>query len=201
MALRLRAMRRMLKDTGSIYLHCDPTASHYLKLLMDAIIGVDNFRSEVIWKRTTAHNDASRWGNVHDVILFFSKTKNFTWNPVYTDYDEKHKSRFRQKDADGRLWSDGDISAKGLSGGGYTYEYKGASSLWRVPEETMKRLDKENRLHFTRNGGIRLKRYLDEMPGLPIQDVITDVFPINSQAAERLGYPTQKPLALMERII
>ena len=93
------------------------------------------------------------------------------------------------------------MTAKGLSGGGYTYEYKGSISLWRVPLETMKRLDAEGRLHFTRNGGIRLKRYLDELPGLQIQDVVTDIFPINSQAAERLGYPTQKPLALLERII
>lgn len=201
MTARLIELHRVLKPTGSIYLHCDPTASHYLKIVMDAVFSGENFRSEVIWKRTTAHSDTDRWGNVHDVIFFYSKSKDFLWNPVYMPYDEEYKKRFRHVDADGRLWTDGDITAKGLSGGGYTYEYKGATSLWRVPLETMKKLDEEGRLHFTKTGGIRIKRYLDEMPGIPIQDVVTDISPINSQAKERLGYPTQKPLALLERII
>ena len=201
MSARLVELHRVLKPTGSLYLHCDPTASHYLKIVLDAIFGPLSFRNEVIWKRTTAHNDATRWGSVHDVLLYYSKTNEFTWNEIYTDYEEKHKQRYRHKDPDGRLWTDDNLTAKGLAGGGYTYEYKGATSLWRVPLESMKRLDKENRLHFTKTGGIRQKRYLDEMPGLPIQDVITDVFPLNSQAKERLGYPTQKPEALLERII
>jgi len=201
MTARLIELHRVLKPTGSIYLHCDPTASHYLKIVLDTVFGVENFRSEVIWKRTTARSDADRWGNVHDVIFFFSKDKEFLWNGVYTPYDEEYKKRYRQVDADGRRWTDDNLTAKGLSGGGYTYEYKSATSLWRVPLKTMERLDKEGRLHFTKTGGIRRKRYLDEMPGLPIQDVITDIFPINSQAKERLGYPTQKPLALLERII
>lgn len=201
MTARLVELRRVLKSTGSLYLHCDPTASHYLKIVLDAVFGPVCFKNEVIWKRTTAHNDAGRWGSVHDVILYYSKSSEFTWNSIFTDYDEKHKSRFRQKDPDGRRWTDDNLTAKGLAGGGYTYEYKGATSLWRVPLETMKRLDKENRLHFTSTGGIRQKRYLDELPGLPLQDVIGDIFPINSQAKERLGYPTQKPVALLERII
>ena len=201
MTARLIELHRVLKPTGSIYLHCDPTASHYLKVVMDAIFGIDNYRDEIIWKRTTAHNDTTSWGNVHDTILWYSKSSDFVWNPVYLEHDEEYKKRFRNKDADGRLWTDGNLTAKGLSGGGYTYEYKGATSLWRVPLETMKRLDAEGRLHFTRTGGIRLKNYLDEMPGRPLQDVITDIYPINSQAQERLGYPTQKPLALLERII
>ncbi|MCY3832484.1 MAG: DNA methyltransferase [Chloroflexi bacterium] len=201
MTARLVELRRVLKPTGSLYLHCDPTASHYLKIVLDAIFGVENFRNEVVWKRTTAHNDAGRWGSVHDVLLFYSNSSDFTWNAIYTDYDEKHKRRYRQKDPDGRRWTDDNLTAKGLAGGGYTYEYKGATSLWRVPLETMRRLDEENRLHFTNTGGIRQKRYLDEMPGLPIQDVVSDIFPINSQAKERLGYPTQKPEALLERII
>jgi len=201
MAIRLVEMHRVLKPTGSIYLHCDPTASHYLKQVMDAIFDIRNFKNEIIWKRTTAHSDPNRWGRVHDVILFYSKTDKSNWNNIYCKYDEKYISRFSHSDQDGRLWSDDNLTAKGLSGGGYEYEYKGVRSLWRVPLKTMKALDKENRLHFTNRGGIRIKRYLDEMKGLLIQDVINDISPINSQAAERLGYPTQKPEALLERII
>jgi site-specific DNA-methyltransferase (adenine-specific) len=201
MAARLVELHRVLKPTGSLYLHCDPTASHYLKMLLDTIFGVENFRNEIIWKRTTAHNDPKRWGNVHDTLLYYSKTNKPTWNPVYLEHDEKYKARFSHFDSDGRAWADFDLTAKGLSGGGYTYEYKGHTDLWRVPPETMERLDKENKLYFTKTGGIRIKRYLDETPGTNIQDVITDIFPINSQAAERLGYPTQKPLELLERII
>ncbi|MDE2635233.1 MAG: DNA methyltransferase [Chloroflexota bacterium] len=201
MAARLVELDRVLKQTGCLYLHCDPTASHYLKILLDAIFDPRNFKNELIWKRTSAHSDARRYGSVHDILLFYTKSEEFTWNEIYTEYDEEYKKRFRHKDSDGRLWTDGDLTAKGLSGGGYTYTYKGVSSLWRVPLESMKRLDEENRLHFTSAGGIRIKRYLDELPGIPAQDVITDIFPINSQAKERLGYPTQKPEALLERII
>lgn len=201
MTARLIELHRVLKPTGSIYLHCDPTASHYLKIVMDTIFGGENFRNEVIWKRTTAHSDTTRWGNVHDVLLFYSVGNEYLWNGVFTPYDDEYKKRFRYADPDGRLWTDDNLTAKGLSGDGYTYEYKGAISLWRVPLVTMKRLDAEGRLHFTNKSGIRRKRYLDEMQGLPIQDVITDISPINSQAAERLGYPTQKPLELLERIL
>ena len=201
MAVRLLEMRRVLKDTGSVYLHCDPTASHYLKLVMDAVFGAGNFRSEITWKRTTAHNDSTRFGRNTDILLYYSKSQNRTWNIQYGPYDERYKSRFRFKDPDGRAWADYDLTAKGLSGGGYEYEYKGAFSLWRVPLETMERLDVENRLHFTRTGGIRRKRYLDEMKGRPVQALWDDIDAINSQARERLGYPTQKPLALLERII
>ncbi len=201
MAARLVELDRVLKPTGSLYLHCDPTASHYLKILLDAIFDPRNFKNELIWKRTSAHSDARRYGRVHDVILYYSKSDEYVWNEVHTEYDEAYLKRFRHQDDDGRRWTDGDLSAKGLSGGGYTYTYKGVNSLWRVPLESMKQLDEENRLYFTSAGGIRIKRYLDELPGRPLQDVFTDIAPINSQAKERLGYPTQKPVALMERII
>ena len=201
MAARLVELHRILKPTGSMYLHCDPTASHYLKVIMDTVFGPENFRNEVIWKRTTAHSDSKRWGRVHDVLMFYSKTGENTWNKVYTAYEDEYKARFNRLDPDGRRWTDDNLTAKGLSGGGYTYEYKGSTSLWRVPIKTMKRLDDEGRLHFTSGGGIRLKRYLDEMPGRVIQDVVTDIPPINSQAKERLGYPTQKPITLLERIV
>ena len=201
MGVRLLEMRRLLKPNGSVYLHCDPTASHYLKLEMDAVFGAGNFRNEIVWRRTTAHSDSKRYGANIDIILFYTKSDKWLWNPQYQPYDEKYKSRFRKKDPDGRVWSDDNLTAKGLSGGGYEYEYKGATSLWRVPLETMQRLDAENRLHFTRTGGIRLKRYLDEMKGRPIQALWDDIDAINSQSRERLAYPTQKPLALLDRII
>ena len=201
MAVRLLEMRRVLKDTGSIYLHCDDTASHYLKMLMDAVFGAEWFRNEITWQRTTAHSDAKRYGANTDTILFYSKSENYVFNPQYQPYEEVYKSRFRFQDDSGRFWTDGDLTAKGLTGGGYEYEYKGKTELWRVPLETMQRLDSEERLHFTRTGGIRIRRYLDELPGRPVQALWTDIPPINSQAQERTGYPTQKPLSLLERII
>ncbi|NUO20260.1 restriction endonuclease [bacterium] len=201
MAPCLVELRRVLKPTGSIYLHCDPTASHYLKLLMDAVFGAVNFRNEITWKRTSAHNDPKRFGNNADIVLYYAKSDKFTWNPIYVPHSKEYEARFRNVDPDGRRWMDDNLSAKGLSGGGYEYEYKGVTSLWRCPLVTMKKLDKENRLHFTNRGGIRLKRYLDENKGAVLQSIWDDIPPINSQAAERLGYPTQKPEALLERII
>ena len=202
MAVRLLELRRVLKDTGSLYLHCDPTASHYLKLTLDAIFGRDNFRNEIIWKRTSAHSDAKAMGAVHDCILYYAATDKFRFNPQHVAYDKEYvETRYKRQDKDGRKWMDDNLTAKGLSGGGYKYEYKGKLSIWRVPLERMKELDEQNRLYFTRNGGIRIKRYLDEMKGLPLSDVWTDINPINSQSKERVGYPTQKPLALLDRII
>jgi DNA modification methylase len=201
MAPRLLELRRVLKDTGSIYLHCDPTASHYLKVLMDSVYGPECFRNEIVWKRTSAHNDSQRYGGNVDTILFYSRGPSWTWNRLYAPHDAEYIARFRQRDPDGRRWADYDLSAKGLSGGGYDYEYKGTRSLWRCPEETMKKLDAEGRLHFTTAGGIRLKRYLDENKGAALQSLWDDISPINSQATERMGYPTQKPQALLERII
>lgn len=201
MAARLVELHRVLKPTGSLYLHCDPTASHYLKIILDTIFGATNFRNEIVWQRTSAHNDPRRYGANIDILLYYTKGSIWTWNQQYIPHSPEYLARFRQHDPDGRAWTDADITAKGLSGGGYEYEYKGIRSLWRCPIETMEKLDAEGRLHFTRAGGIRLKRYLDETPGIPLQASWDDIPPINSQAAERLGYPTQKPLALLERII
>ena len=201
MAQRLLLMHRILKPTGSLYFHCDPTVSHYVKPLLDAVFGHQNFRNEITWQRTSAHSDAYRYGWNTDTILFYSRGGRWTWHQQFQPYDDAYEARFRRKDEDGRLWSDYDLTAKGLTGGGYEYEYKGKAENWRVPLETMERLDAEGRLHFTSRGGIRIKRYLDEMPGRPVQALWTDIPPINSQAAERMGYSTQKPLALLERII
>ncbi|MFN4058809.1 MAG: site-specific DNA-methyltransferase [Roseinatronobacter sp.] len=199
MAVRLLELHRALKPTGSIYLHCDPTASHYLKILLDAVFGKDKYRNETTWKRTSAHSDGGRYGRNTDIIFFYTKGAAWTWNNVYTPYDAKYVARFRNTDPDGRKWTDADATAKGLNGGGY--EYKGVTSLWRYPLATIQRLDEEGRLHFTGKGGIRLKRYLEDGKGVPLQALWDDIPPINSQSAERLGYPTQKPVALLERIL
>jgi DNA modification methylase len=201
MGIRLIELKRVLKDTGSIYLHCDPTASHYLKILMDTIFGAQNFRNEIVWKRTSAHNDPGRYGANIDIILFYAVSSSWVWNQIYLAHDEDYINRFHHEDQDGRLWTDDNLTAKGLSGGGYEYEYKGVKSLWRCPLETMQKLDAEGKLHFTKAGGIRLKRYLDENKGVVLQCLWDDIPPINSQAKERLGYQTQKPEALLERII
>ena len=202
MVQRLLPMRRILKPRGSLYYHCDPTTSHYVKVMLDGIFGHDNFRNEIVWKRSPSHSDAATLGAVHDTIFLYSRGKQVTWNRLYTAYEDDYiERRYRRRDPDGRRWMDDNLSAKGLSGGGYNYTYRGATSLWRVPLESMEQLDRDDKLHFTAAGGIRIKRYLDEMPGVALNDVWADIPPINSQAKERLGYPTQKPLALLERII
>jgi DNA modification methylase len=202
MCVRLIELRRVLKATGSIYLHCDPTASHYLKLLLDTIFRPDNFRNEIIWKSTSAHSDSGVFGNSHDVILYYSKTDQFIQNKQYQNYDDNYlNSHYRYKDDKGRLFRTDNLTATGLSGGGYTYEWHGVTKVWRCPVETMKELDSQGRIKYTKTGTAEYIRYLDEMPGMPAQDVWSDISPINSQAQERLGYPTQKPEVLLERVI
>ncbi len=201
MAPRLMELRRVLKPTGSIYLHCDPTASHYLKMLMDAVFGPENFRNEIIWKRTSGHSDATRYGSVHDTILYYVRSDEVTWNETFQEYDPAYVEQYyRYTDPDGRRWMSGDLGAAGLQGGGYDYVWKGVRRIWRVPKETMVRLDAEGRVFYTKNGIPRIKRYLDESKGLPVQDVWTDLEALRSWHQERLGYPTQKPESLLERI-
>jgi site-specific DNA-methyltransferase (adenine-specific) len=202
MTARLIELHRVLKPTGSLYLHCDPTASHYLKIILDTIFGAKQFKNEIIWKRTGAHNDSGTCGNSHDVLLLYTKTNTFIWNKQYQSYDDKYvQSHYNKIDKDGRKYRTDNLTAFGLSGGGYTYEWNGVTKLWRVPEAKMRELHEKGRVRYTQSGTAEFIRYLDEMPGLPLQDVWDEIPPINSQAAERLGYPTQKPLALLERII
>ena len=198
----LMAIKSVMSDTASIYVHLDYHIGHYVKILLDEIFGEENFRSEIVWKRATAHSDAEFYGNNFDCIYFYTKSQNQnTFNTVYQPYDDTYIARFKQTDPDGRRWDSGNLTAKGLQGGGYDYEYKGCRSLWRMPLETMERLDREGRLHITKTGGIRSKVYLDELPGMPVQSMWTDINPINSQAVEKADYATQKPAALLERII
>lgn len=198
----LMAIKSVMSEAASIYVHLDYHIGHYVKVLLDEIFGESNFRNEIIWKRATAHSDAEFFGNNFDCIYFYTKSSSdYVFNQVYTKYDEEYAARFRRTDPDGRRWDDRDLSAKGLNGGGYIYEYKGVTSLWRCPLETMEQLDRDGRLYFTKNGGIRRKLYLDELEGMPLQSMWTDINPVNSQAIEKVDYATQKPVALVERIV
>ncbi len=206
MAPRLVELHRVLKPTGSLYLHCDPTASHYLKILLDAVFGARNFRNEVVWPRTNAHHDAKRYGRIHDVVLYYSKSLKRVWNPIYTSYSsdqiEAHYSRIEE--ATGRRFRLSDLSAQ-KPGGDVEYEWNGVSPprgrYWAYSKANMEAFEKEGRLYYTQKGRPFLKRYLDEMPGNPVQDIWADVPFIHGSSSELLGYKTQKPEALLERII
>jgi len=208
MAVRLLELHRVLKLTGNLYLHCDPTASHYLKMLMDAVFGPERMRAEIIWKRTSAHSNATKnYAAVHDVIFFYSKSADSTWNRIYQPYDPEYiAEHFIHKDPDGRLFRRVDLVNPGYRPN-LVYEYKGYKphpNGWKITKEKMEQLDREERLFFPKKGTegrIRRKLYLDESPGSPVSDLWTDIRPIHATAAERLGYPTQKPEALLERII
>jgi site-specific DNA-methyltransferase (adenine-specific) len=207
MAPRLVELRRVLKDTGSLYLHCDSTASHYLKMLMDAVFGPMNFRNEITWKRTSGHNDARRrFGDVTDIILFFSKGQRYPFNRQYIPYSQSYIDTFYvHTDPDGRKWRRSDLRSPHPRPN-LMYDYNGRKphpNGWAVSRDRMEQLDREGRLHFPKdpNGRIQLKRYLDEMPGQPCTNSWDDISPIHALTAERLGYPTQKPEALLERII
>lgn len=199
---RLVLMKELLTDDGSIYIHMDWRKVHYVKGLADEIFGENRFRNEVIWKRTSAHSDSSTYGNVHDMLLFYTKSDNFTFNPQYTDYtDEYVEERYKHVDKDGRRFADDNLIGTGLKGGGYVYEWKGITKNWRCPIETMQQYEKEDKLYYTKNGVARIKRYIDTLPGKPTIDMWLDIFPVNSQAAERVDYPTQKPESLLKLVI
>ena len=224
MAARLVELERVLKPSGSLYLHCDPTASHYLKILLDAIFDTENYRNHITWKRTSAHSSAKKWGPISDNILFYTKSNDYLWNRVYLDYDESYLDRYyRHEDEKGRF-ALGDLTGAGTRQGDSGNPWRGVDPTdsgrhWAVPntplqaaypdldlsalsvQEKLDWLDKAGLVHWSRNGKPQRKRYLDEAKGIPIQDIITDIYPIAPQAKERLSYPTQKPEALLERII
>ena len=207
MAPRLVELRRVLKASGSIYLHCDPTASHYLKLLMDAVFGPRYFKNEIVWKRTSSHGNVSAaYGDVTDTILFYARGDHPAWNQLWVPYTEKHVSeKFTGVEPDGRRFTTTDLRNPGYRPN-LIYEYKGYKphpNGWAFTREKMEEYDRQGRLYFPKdkNGRIRLKRYLDESLGHRLQNLWDDIPPINAQARERLGYPTQKPEALLERII
>jgi site-specific DNA-methyltransferase (adenine-specific) len=227
MAPRLQELHRVLKPTGSIYLHCDPTASHYLKLLMDAVFDTINFRNEVVWKRTSAHSAARRWGDVHDTILFYSKSEGYKWNSLLVPHTADYAARYKNVNAGGERWADDNLTGPGLRNGESGQAWRGLDPTakgvhWKVSNkavegligseqmttlgtlEKLDLLDKHGLIYWPKGRSgkpsfPRFRRVLGK--GMPLQDVITEIPPINSQAQERLGYPTQKPEALLERII
>jgi DNA modification methylase len=200
---------RVLKDTGSLYLHCDWHAVHYLKVELDKIFGYDNFRNEIIWKRHGAHSDTKQgcklFGRIHDNILFYSKSKTYTWNPIYEPYPEEYVQKtYRHVEAKtGRRYAHGDLSGPGgRSKGNPKFEFLGITRYWRYNKEKMIRLYKEGKIVQTKKGNVPLlKRYLDEMPGLMLQDVWSDIKSAQVEKTELVDYPTQKPLPLLDRII
>jgi DNA modification methylase len=223
MSIRLVDLRRVMKPTASIYLHCDPTASHYLKVLMDAVFGAENFRNEITWKRTHSHGGAHRFGPVHDTLLFYSRSDQYVWRPQHVPYSDDYlESKFRFADADGRRYRETILTGSGTRNGSSGQPWRGvnpttAGRHWAIPgyvrhllgegqlataQDALDRLDAIGRVKWPAKGGVPVfKQYLDDLPGSSLQDVWIDIFPLDSQARERLGYPTQKPVALLERIV
>lgn len=222
MAVRLVELHRVLKPTGSLYLHCDPTASHYLKLLLDGVFGPTHFRSEIVWKRTSSHNSARRWGPIHAVILFYHRSGSASWNRVDIPYDPAYTERYyRHVDGAGRRYRLSDLTASGTRNGESGRAWDGFDPTahgrhWGIPSVVKEEfgditLSSHGWLDLFREQGLiersgdsgwpHVRRYLDRMNGQPVQDIIDDIPPLSQRHAERLGYPTQKPLALLERII
>ena len=202
---RLILMRDLLNDEGSIYVHMGPNVTHSVKAAMDEVFGSNRFENEIIWRRSFGHSDSTKYGIIHDSLLFYSKSENKIWNRVlqapdqgyidtfFDQYDEERKEPYQRLS----------LSAGGLTGGGYLYEYKGIKTLWRCPPETLEEHDRKGRLHWPKKaGGVpRLKKYLSEYEGVPLQDIWTDISKIHNQSSELTGYSTQKPESLLERIL
>ncbi len=209
MAVRLLELYRILKPNGSIYLHCDPTASHYLKLLMDGIFNKGNFRNEISWQRTTTKNDykqgAKNWPRVRDILLHYSYSKDTIYNQQFNPYTEDYIRKFYKyvEKETGRKYQLDNLAAPGAGTRGHPqYELMGITRYWRYSEDKMKGLIAAGRIIQTRPGTVpRYKRYLNEMPGVAISDNWNDIPPVQGTGKERTGYPTQKPLALLDRII
>ncbi len=210
---RLSLMKDLLARDGSIYVHCDSRISHKVKMILDELFGEQNFRNEIIWKRTTSHSDSKTWSKIGDTIFFYTKGDSFTWNPQYEEHSEKYIStKYRYDDGDGRgkyrlhdLTSPSPRPNMMYEWRGFPYPPKG----WRFSLETMEQLFKDNKIYVpTKSNGEsdfskrpQIKRYLNETEGILCGTVWTDISPVNSMAVERLGYPTQKPEKLLERII
>lgn len=203
---RLVLLRELLTDRGSIYVHCDANRGHYIKCLMDEVFGAGNFRNEIIWKRTSARADSSTFNHVHDTVFFYTKSDEFTWNRQFTEHSETYlKSKYNSVDKSGRKYRLDNITSPNPRPN-MTYEWRGfqpPANGWRYSKEKMAELDAEGRIWYPEDKTKRpqLIRYLDESDGRPLDSVWTDIFPVNSQANDRLDYPTQKPVDLLERII
>ncbi len=207
MSYRLFEMRRILSSQGSIYLHCDSNASHYMKVIMDGIFGHTNFRNEIIWKRTTAHNTTSRrYGDITDTLLFYSKGDKYYYEPARMEHGKEYIANFyRHSEKDGRRYRLHQVERNAALGirRNLIYEYKGYTPEygWMMERQKLEALDAEGRLYWSRNGRPQRKIYLDEVERPRVGNLWNDIPPVHSQSEERLGYPTQKPIALMKRII
>lgn len=206
---RVAEMHRVLKPTGSLYLHCDPHASHYLKAMLDAVFGGGNFRNEIVWKRTNAHSSAKRFAPIHDLIFYYGKTKTVTWTNPRLPYDDAYLDRYYKfDDGDGRLYWRADLCAAGTRKGSSGQPWRGFDPAakgmhWKFTVERLNELDGEGRIYWP-SGGTgwpQYKRYRNELKGRAVADIWDDVERLNPKARERLGYPTQKPEALLERVI
>jgi len=205
MANRLLEMRRVLKPTGSIYLHCDPTVSHYLKTVLDSTFGVENFVNEIVWRRQNAKGLAfTRFASNHDILLKYGKSGQRTWHPQYKPHSPEYLAQFYRytERETGRKYRLADLTNPNKDRPNLTYEFLGVTRVWRWTKERIQQAYEQGLIVQTKPGSVpQLKRYLDEQEGTPIDDIWDDILPIQAQAAERLGYPTQKPLALLERVI
>jgi site-specific DNA-methyltransferase (adenine-specific) len=208
MTTRLSELHRVLKPEGSLYLHCDSTASHYLKIILDSVFGGGRFRNEIIWQRSHAHSDGKQgskhYGRISDTILFYSKGDRPTFNSQYARYSQAYIDRdYRRSDSDGRRYRLDNLQGPGgAENGNPVYEVMGVTRAWRFKEQRMRELEKAGRVVQTRPGAVpQYKRYLDEGAGVPLQNIWSDMPGINNRSSEYLGYPTQKPLSLLERII
>jgi DNA modification methylase len=203
-------LRRVLKKTGSFYYHCDWHASHYVKVMLDQIFGENQFQNEIVWKRSSAHSDSKRYGANHDTIFFYTSGKLWTWNKMFMPYSDDYlEQNYRYKDADGRRFRVSDMTAN-KPGGDVSYEWKTPDGrtvktykvrYWAYSKENMKQMHDAGLLYYRTTGMPMLKHYLDEMPGVPLQTFWDDIRPVISGSEERLGFPTQKPLELLERIV
>lgn len=207
MAVRLIELHKVMKPTGSLFLHCDPTASHYLRVLLDATFGPGGYVNEIIWKRYGAHNDVGQgskhFGRVHDTILFYAKSDKRTWAQQYGPLDQKYvDASYRYKDPDGRRYRLSPLTAPGgAAKGNPVYEWNGHTRAWRINKARMQEMHDAGMLVYSSTGYVNKKLYLDASKGTPVQSIWTDVAALTGTNKERLGYPTQKPLALLERII
>ena len=225
MSQRMNELQRVLKPNGSIYLHCDPTASHYLKLLLDATFGVINFRNEIVWRRTGAHGGANRWGRIHDTILFYTSSDDYTWNNEYQPYDQSYLDDFYVYEDDVGRFRLVTLTGPGTTSGDSGQPWRGVNPTdqdrhWALPMEALRSaypetdldaLTTQQKLDMLDNAGLiywppegsvpQQKRYAHESPGVPIQDIVYDIKNLGARSRERLGFQTQKPEKLLERII
>lgn len=202
---RLCLMKELLSDRGSIYVHLDWHVNHYVRVIMDEVFGKSMFRNEITWKRTSAHSDSGQFGRNADTIFYYTTSENRIWNPQFNKHDPVYLGRFKNEDTDGRKWADFDLSGAG-QGPSRTFGARGLidppkGRHWMFDQNGIDEVLRKNKIHWTKNGTPRLKLYIDESQGLPIQSIWDDIFPVNSQAAERINYSTQKPTQLLERII